>query len=216
MKIDIFCSNPLHPVIDVMKNLDYNYPPELHSFNIKSDLEDLCGGDFLFLVSCSIFIPKIVREKYKFSLVLHASDLPEGAGWSPYIWDIINGANQITVSLIEASDIIDLGDIWLKKVFYLEGHELLDEIHDKLFKCEFELIIDAIENYSFIQPKKQGAENKTYFQKRTPKDSEINPDLPISQQFNLLRTADSDRFPSFFKFKGHTYKIIIKKVSSTN
>jgi methionyl-tRNA formyltransferase len=213
MKIDIFCSDPLHPVIDVMKNLDCFYPHNIHSFNFKSDLEELNGGDFLFLVSCSIFIPKIVREKYKFSLVLHASDLPKGRGWSPYIWEVINGSSQITVSLIEASDIIDSGNIWLKKVFYLEGHELLDEIHDKLFKCEIDLIVDAIENYSFIQPKKQSIENKTYFPKRTPKDSEINPDLSISQQFNLLRVADSDRFPSFFKFKGYTYKINIKKVN---
>ena len=88
------------------------------------DKADLQGGDILFLVSCSQMIREAERKKYKVTLVLHASDLPEGRGWSPHIWSILDGANQITVSLLEASDPVDSGAIWLKTKFTLEGHEL--------------------------------------------------------------------------------------------
>ena len=43
--------------------------------------------------------------------MIHASDLPKGRGWSPHIWGLINEAQQITISLLEAVDKVDSGDI---------------------------------------------------------------------------------------------------------
>ena len=40
-------------------------------------------GDILFLISCSERIGDAYRQKYRHVLVLHASDLPKGRGWSP-------------------------------------------------------------------------------------------------------------------------------------
>ena len=48
-------------------------------------------------------------------MVLHVSDLPRGRGWSPYIWELINGATFIKVSLIEAKEEVDAGQIWLQE-----------------------------------------------------------------------------------------------------
>ena len=45
-------------------------------------------------------------------------------------------------------------------------------------------------------------------------DSKLDPKKTISEQFNLMRVADEDRFPCFFNYKGHQYKLILKKFNS--
>ena len=56
-----------------------------------------------------------------------------GGRWPPHVWAILDGANQITVSLLETSEPVNTGDVWLKTKFTLEEHELLPKINAKLF-----------------------------------------------------------------------------------
>src|SRR5512134_780920 len=98
-----------------------------HEVALLFSRRDLTDGDILFLVSCSEIITSRERERYRAVLVLHASDLPQGKGWSPHIWSVIGGASEITLCLLEAADPVDSGRVWLKTRFALEGHELLPE-----------------------------------------------------------------------------------------
>ncbi len=52
----------------------------------------------------------------------------------------------------------------------------------------------------------------SYYKKRVPKDSEININLSIKKQINLLRIADNDNYPIFFKYKKS--KILLKVVKN--
>src|SRR3990172_4556915 len=101
MKISILCTDINHPVINSLRGWMGYVSSKGHAATLVFDKAELCGGDILFLVSCSQIIRDVEREKYKVTLVLHASDLPKGRGWSPYIWSVLDGANQITVSLLE-------------------------------------------------------------------------------------------------------------------
>lgn len=175
------------------------------------DKADLQGGDILFLVSCSQVIRDAERKKYKATLVLHASDLPKGRGWSPHIWSILYGANQITVSLLEASEPVDSGAIWLKTKFTLEGHELLPEINAKLFAAELLLMTQAVEQFETIKPIQQIGDPGPYMPKRSPADSRLEPNKTIAEQFNILRVVDSQRYPAFFNYRGRRYLIKIEK-----
>lgn len=183
-----------------------------HEITIAHNKSDLVSGDFLFLISCSQIIEKEILNKFRYSLVLHASDLPQGRGWSPYIWSILNGESNITVSLLEVAEKVDTGRIWLKKQFALEGHELAAEINSALFKTEMDLMSEAIENHAKIQPYEQAGE-PTYWAKRLPADSRIDPNKTISEQIDLLRVADNNRYPCFFDLKGHRYLIKIEKAN---
>ncbi|EOB2070111.1 formyltransferase family protein [Campylobacter coli] len=49
------------------------------------------------------------------NIVIHASNLPQGKGWSPFFHQVIEGKNEITFSLFEADDKVDNGDIYLQK-----------------------------------------------------------------------------------------------------
>ncbi|MDP1671588.1 MAG: formyltransferase family protein, partial [Burkholderiales bacterium] len=111
-----------------------------HDIELVTRAAELSGGDMLFLVSCSEIVDAEIRSRYKHSLVLHGSDLPEGRGWSPVVWQVLEGRTTITVTLLEAADQVDSGDIWAKTTFELAGNELADEINKKLFDAELRLM----------------------------------------------------------------------------
>ncbi len=178
------------------------------------DKTELRGGDILFLVSCGQMIQDTEKEMYLTTLVLHASDLPKGRGWSPHIWSILDGANQITVSLLEASEPVDTGVIWLKTNFTLEGHELLPEINTRLFAAELSLMTKAVEQFETIDSFQQVGDPGPYMPLRYPADSQLNPNKTIAEQFNLLRVVDSQRYPAFFDYRGKRYLIKIEKVEN--
>lgn len=212
MNISIICSSSEHPIYPYLENW-INKNSSSHVVQLVNRKKELSGGEILFLVSCGEIIDKATRDLYKSCLVIHASDLPMGKGWSPHIWQILEGKNELYVSLIEAEDEVDSGDIWKKIPLKLDGHELYDEINEMLFKIELELMGYAIDNYKSIEPKPQNKENESYYQRRTSNDSQIDPGSTILEQFNLLRVSDPDRYPAYFKLNGYTYEITIKKAS---
>lgn len=214
MKISILCTNKNHPVINALQVWKRDMSSKGHSVLLVHDKAELRGGDILFLVSCSQLISNAERESYKATLVLHASDLPQGRGWSPHIWSILGGANQITVSLLEASEPVDSGDIWLKTNFTLKGHELLPEINEKLFTAELLLMAQAVEQFETIKPAQQVGNPGSYMRKRSAVDSQLDPYKTIAEQFNLLRIVDAQRYPAFIIYRGERYLIKIEKVKN--
>jgi methionyl-tRNA formyltransferase len=211
MNISILCTDSNHPVVIKLREWSASTSINGHAVSLVFDKAELIGGDILFLVSCSQMIGETDRDKYKSTLVLHASDLPKGRGWSPYIWSVLDGANQITVSLLEATEPVDSGAIWLKTTFDLAGHELLDEINEKLFEAELDLMTRAVQQFGQIKPTPQVGDPGKYMKKRTPADSRIDPNKSIAEQFNLLRVVDSQRYPAFFDYQGMQYLIKIEK-----
>ncbi|MGY3864866.1 formyltransferase family protein [Aeromonas bivalvium] len=212
MKITILCSSEKHPVNNMLTEWIHRNNKN-HDIQLARKKTELSGGDLLFLISCSEIISIPERNKFKKTLIVHASDLPQGRGWSPHVWEIINGAMGITVSLLEAEDNVDSGDIWKKLHITIPPHALHDEINDLLFTAEAELMDYAVDNFFTIHPQKQSAEiEATYYPRRTESDSELDPHNSISSQFGLIRVCDPARFPAFFMLHGHKYKLTLEKV----
>ena len=208
-RIDILCSDPAHPVNLSLERWAETHATE-HDVAILRDRDDLRGGDFLFLISCHQIIGKSHRARYRHALVIHASDLPQGRGWSPMIWDVLAGADQICVSLLNAEDEVDSGAIWQKRRFSLDGTELLAELNAKLFEIELELMDWALVSCDQTQPEPQTGE-PTFYPKRTPEAQEIDPLVPLADSFDLIRIADPERFPAYFSYRGATYTIRLEK-----
>jgi methionyl-tRNA formyltransferase len=211
VNISILCTDPAHSVINSLNTWIKAMSSIGHSISLLHDKTNLQGGDILFLVSCSQVVRITERNKYSVTLVLHASNLPQGRGWSPHIWSIIEGVNLITVSLIEAKEPVDSGAIWLQEKFKLEGHELLSEINDILYNVECSLMTQAVEKINGIIPIQQQGCPGLYLRKRTQEDSRMDPNKTIAEQFDLLRVVDSKRFPAFFDYRGKRYLIKIEK-----
>jgi len=212
MNVSILCSDRKHPVVKYLCNWINKMTIKGHIISLVFNKSELSEGDILFLVSCSYIIQDIERDKFKVILVVHASDLPKGRGWSPHIWSILDGDSLITISLLEAAEPIDSGQIWLKTTFTLEGHELLNEINAKLFEAELHLMTEAIEQFPNIKKIQQVGDPGKYMSKRSSQDSKIDPHKSIADQFNLLRIVDNERYPAFFEHQGCKYLIKIEKV----
>jgi methionyl-tRNA formyltransferase len=209
MNISILITSKEHPINTyINKWVEKN---KSHQISVIHSKEELTSGDILFLISCSDIISKVERSEFKKTLVIHASDLPHGRGWSPYVWEIINGATDITLSLLEAEDKVDTGDIWKKVIVPIPKTALFDEINELIFNSELDLMDFSIANYKTIKPKKQLNIDSTYWPKRSLNDSEIDVNKGISKQFNLIRVCDPDRFPAFFYKDGERFNITIKK-----
>ena len=215
IKITLLCTDIKHPIFPYLENwvLNNTKKYDITLLNYVSEIKDE-GGDILFLISCSEIVKENIRKLYKYTLVLHASDLPEGRGWSPHIWDILNGKDHITLSLLEAKDNVDTGDIWMKKKILLQGNELFNEINDLLFNAELDLIKWACDSFETCLPEKQSSSMVSYHRRRLPKDSELDINKSIKDQFNLLRVCDPDRSPAFFIINGQKFKVRVDKDKS--
>lgn len=211
MRISLLCSDLRHPVVPTLRQWQDSMRRVGHEVALLFSKGDLTDGDILFLVSCSEIITSRERAKYRAVLVLHASDLPQGKGWSPHIWSVIGGASEITLCLLEAADPVDSGRVWLKTRFALEGHELLPEINEKLFQAEAQLMSEAVQRLSEIRPRDQDGDRESYCRRRTPADSRLDVNKPLAEQFDLLRVVDNERFPAFFEYRGKRYIIKIEK-----
>lgn len=211
MKLSVLCSDPAHPIQPRLRDWCGRQSVH-HQVELVTHSAALSGGDLLFLISCAEVIGSEIRGRYGASLVIHASDLPHGRGWSPLVWQVLEGRNRIAVTLLEAADQVDRGPIWHQVWLDLEGHELVDELHAALFDAELDLMDYAVAQARQIRPRPQAEAVGKPYRRRTPEDSRIDPDRNLAEQFDLLRVADPDRYPAFFDFRGHRYQIILKKV----
>lgn len=211
MRISLLCSDKQHPVNKYLRRwIEQNKLN--HHIELVQNTAQLSGGDLLFLVSCTEIITTKLRNKYQAALVLHASDLPKGRGWSPHIWDLLSGSEELTVSLIEAEDSVDTGAIMAQRKVKIPMHALWDEINDALFEAEISLIDLAVKDFKSLLPLAQPSEgNASYYPKRLPEDSRVETDQSIASLFNKIRVCDPNRFPAFFELHGKKYKIILEK-----
>ena len=207
MKIQFLLDNPNSWMVPYAKE----FVTELIKQGFDASLihsHDISSGDILILLSCEKKFNQL--EKNKHNLVIHASDLPEGKGWSPLTYQILSGKNEIPVTLFEANEKIDGGNIYLKDVLVLDGDELIEEIRKKLTLVMFNLIRTFLEKADKIKGVPQH-NNGSYYPKRTQNDSKLDLDVPLRNQFNLLRVVDNERYPAFFEYKGQKYVLKIFK-----
>jgi methionyl-tRNA formyltransferase len=172
---------------------------------------DLRNGDILFILSCESILSDKILAKNKSNFVIHGSNLPEGRGWSPLTWEVLQGRSSFCLTLFEARNKVDSGSIFLKSFFNLEGHELIEEIKSVQGLKIIELTCEFLEKYPSIKPYAQDEKAATYYPKRRPSDGELCLDKTIREQFNLLRVSDNERYPAFFYLHGQKYLIKIYK-----
>jgi len=205
-RVTVLCSDPRNHIWPYLERWCME-----EDFTIGMRGAHATGDDLLLLVSCTEVIPAEVRAKYGCTLVIHESALPEGRGWSPFAWQVLEGNSEITVSLLEAADPVDSGDLLLQQVVKLDDSELSDELNVKRDRLRMEMARWAVENFRTANRVKQDGE-PTFYARRRAEDSRLDPDATIADQFDLLRICEP-RFPAFFDLRGCRYQISLRKVA---
>ncbi len=211
MKINIIIDNKNSWFFEKAQRLVTKIKKHATEVNLISDTENIDKkSDISFFLSCEKYINQKIREKSKFNIVIHASDLPKGKGMSPTTWQILEGKNEIPVTLFEVSDGYDDGDYYLKDSFKLDGTELIYEWQEKLYICMEKMILNFLKSKDHLNSIKQKGK-ETIYKRRGPEDSKLDINKSIKSQFNLLRVADNQRYPAFFNYKGEKYILKIYK-----
>jgi len=208
--VTILCSDPEHPVNAMLGEWAERVSDRAETRLVR-EVEDVGEGEFLFLIACQQIVKKPVRDRFTFTLVVHASELPKGRGWSPHVWQILEGRTEIQVSLLNAEDAVDTGAIWHVIPVQFDGTEVHDEIHRRISEATVELMSWALDNCPTTTPTVQQGE-PSYYPRRTPADSQVQPDQTIAEIFDLLRVADPARYPAFFDYRGHRYTLTLRRL----
>lgn len=173
--------------------------------------EEIQAGEILVLLSCEKILKDLSLNKH--NLIVHESALPEGKGWAPLTWQVLEGKNNIPITLFEASEKVDAGPIYYQDEINLEGHELNPEIRHIQGKKTIEMVLRFIDDYPNVKGVPQDDNQEFFYIRRNPKDSQLETNKTLDEQFNLLRVCDNERYPAYFVKNGHKYLLKIEKSS---
>jgi len=145
------------------------------------------------------------------NLVVHESALPQGQGWSPMTWQILEGASRIPITLFEATAELDAGPIYLQHSIELQGTELVEEWRALQAETTAALCLEWLDRYADVleQARPQQGE-ASHYRRRRPADSQLDPERSLAEQFNLLRVVDNQRYPAFFHWRGRRYELQVQ------
>lgn len=177
--------------------------PHFFKANKKSRKKRLC-----FCLGFTEILDQKTLAAFHNTVLVHESDLPRGKGWSPLTWQVLRGDSEIVVSLLEASEKVDSGQIYLQDKIVLEGTELIEGIRRKQAQATLSLCVRFIQGYPAVLKKSRVQEGlETFYSRRQPVHSCLKIDQSIEEQFNLFRVADNSRYPLFFSYRNRKYEL---------
>lgn len=171
----------------------------------------LAPGDVCLLLSCGRLLSAEQLALHRHNLVVHESALPQGQGWSPMTWQILEGASRIPITLFEATAALDAGPIYLQQQIALQGHEVVEEWRALQAKASRDLCLAWFDRYREVVAAAQPQHGEaSHYRRRRPADSQLDPERSLAEQFNLLRVVDNQRYPAFFHWGGRRYVLQVQ------
>ena len=179
-------------------------------FKISKNPNNIKNQNIVFPVSCTKILPESFLQKNELVLIAHSAKLPKDKGFAALQYQILKNQRKFYISLFKAIKEVDAGPIYCQNYFMLNGTELSDEIRNIQGLQILRIINKFLIKYPNVKSKKQSGKSN-FNKRRYSKDSELNVNKTIKQQFNHLRINDNELYPSFFYFKGQKYIIKIFK-----
>lgn len=212
MKIVIVIDNPTSWMVPYVETLNKRLLQSGYDVSTVNSAEDITRGDIACFISCEQIVPKSTLDLNSHNLVVHESALPQGKGMSPLTWQILEGKNNVPITLFEATESVDSGDIYLQDEMVFDGTELIADMRKTQGEKTIELILKFVDMFPNVSRSPQEGEESVY-PRRGPTDGELDITLPLESQINLLRISDNERYPAFFVYKGQKYIIKTSKDS---
>jgi len=206
MKISVLVDNPQSWFVAYAQRLVERLGSFGSATYLQRALEIPAGNEIAFLLSCERKVQPTILARSRHNIVVHASDLPQGKGMSPLTWQILEGKDEIPISLFEAVEALDAGAVYLKDSIRLQGNELLGEMQEVLGEKIIEMCERFVTEYPEVSKLGRAQSGRESFHRsRKPEDSRLDPGKTIAEQFNLLRVVDNERYPAFFEWKGRKF-----------
>lgn len=177
------------------------------------DHADISEGAIAFFLGCVHIASPPILNRNRRNLVVHESELPKGRGFSPLSWQILEGKGRIPICLVEAVSEADAGSVIYRDWLIFMGHELIGEMRRAQGAGTIALCHRFVAEQAPPKGEPQTGE-PSFYPRRRPSDSKIDANRSIADQFDLLRIVDNDRYPAWFEFRGHRYKLSVEKAQT--
>jgi methionyl-tRNA formyltransferase len=149
------------------------------------------------------------------TLNLHDSLLPKGTGFSPVLWSLISGESQIGLSIHRMDQNLDTGDLLVQHARPIGPKDTGSELVERgieLIPGALKEALTALESGT-AQWRPQHKAERTYFHKRSERDSLIDWNWPAAVLERLVR-ALSEPYPAAYTFyRGERIEVLEANIS---
>lgn len=134
---------------------------------------------------------------------LHDSLLPQFTGFSPVIWSLISGASHtgLTAHMMDAE--LDTGDILVQRAVEITPSSTGTSLVMATLDLVPDVLTEALDQLEFgtAQPVPQDLSLRSFFHKRSERDSLVDWNWPAADIERLIR-AQSDPYPNAYTYFG--------------
>jgi methionyl-tRNA formyltransferase len=155
----------------------------------------LCGG------WSQIIKPRVLNIPDRGFLGFHSSRLPEGRGGAPVNWSLIDGEDEVWISLFHYEAGVDAGDVITQGSVPVRHRDDVATVFDALANRACQLLSSVrqpLETDS-VTADPQAVSNATYRPRRQPQDGLIDWGRDPDQQYDWVR-AQTDPYPGAYTF----------------
>jgi methionyl-tRNA formyltransferase len=180
------------------------------TFHQATSLESVAEADLLLMVNWRrMLAPSICARMRLGAFVFHDSLLPEYRGFSPTVWAVVNGEDHTGVTLIEAAEEADQGDIVDQARVPVGAHETIAEVMERVTGTYLELLernLPAL--LAGTAPRRpQDHSRATWARRRTPEDNHIDWSWPAARVHDLVRGTTRPYAGAFTTFEGQEVRV---------
>jgi methionyl-tRNA formyltransferase len=159
--------------------------------------------------------PRIFNLPRYGTLNIHDALLPKYAGFSPLIWALINGEEEVGVTAHMMNEELDAGDIVLQRAVPVGDRDTATDLFHKTLGLFGPITIDGLALIASGRTDwaKQDRSQASFFHKRAEEDARIDWTWPAEDLDRLVR-AQSDPYPNAFThYKGERVRVVEASVS---
>lgn len=126
-------------------NLEIFQPVSLLEKEAISFLKKLDSDIFVVFAYGKIISKELLMIPRLFSINIHASLLPKYRGAAPINWALMDGENKTGITLIRMNEIMDEGDIILKKEIAIDNFDNALSLEEKLAQLAILSLLEALQ-----------------------------------------------------------------------
>jgi len=147
---------------------------------------------YIFFPHWSWIVPDSILNEFN-CICFHMTDVPYGRGGSPLQNLIIRGHKNTKLTALKMTNVLDAGPVYLKSDLELTGSAT--DIFTRSAALTFKMIKEIVTTNP--EPIEQTGE-VTEFLRRTPKESELKPNIILEDFYNTVRMLDAETYPNAY------------------
>lgn len=169
-------------------NLPVYQPEKLSGSPELADLMAL-GADGIITAAFGQFLPVSLLKSVSFALNVHASLLPKYRGGAPIHYALINGDEEVGVTIMEMVKEMDAGDMVSQKAITILDSDNVGTLFGKMAELGRDLLLATLPDYlaGAITPTPQDPSLVTFSPNIKPEEEIIDWTLTNRQVFNKVR-----------------------------